>query len=429
MKPDEANGNEFEVVVLGGGPAGATAGALLAKHGRRTLIVEKTTFPRFHIGESLMPETYWTFQRLGMLPKLRASSFVKKFSVQFVNASGRESAPFYFDDMNPHESSQTWQVVRSEFDRMMLENAAECGATVWQNTTVQDVLFDPSAGEPRATGVVVSRPDGTRRTVAARVVVDATGGNALLANKLGIRKPDPRLRKASVFAHFRGGWRAPGPRDQGATLVLHVKEQNGWFWHIPLPDDVVSVGVVGDVDYLIRGRGKPEQILSEEIDRCAFLKPRLERATRVSPVHVLSDFSYGATRCAGAGWVLIGDAFAFLDPIYSSGVFLALRSGELAADAVHDALTAGDLSGARLGRWGENFYVGVQNIRKLVYAFYTKDFSFGQFSRENPELQKPLVDLLIGDVFRPESGRIFGTMQRYCELPEPMRLDTSPVQR
>ncbi|MCC6358766.1 MAG: tryptophan 7-halogenase [Phycisphaerales bacterium] len=424
MTGNQAN---YDVVVIGGGPAGATCGALVAAAGHRTLIVERERFPRFHIGESLMPETYWTFKRLGLVPKLKESCFVKKYSVQFVNASGKESAPFYFDEMNPHESSQTWQVLRSDFDQMMIENAVEKGAQVWQETIVSEVLFDGvAAGRghrlPRAEGVVVRRRDGSTQRVGAKVVVDATGTSALISNRLGIRDADPMLRKAAVFAHYRGAAREPDPRDAGATLVLALENQDGWFWYIPLPDDIVSVGVVADVDYLIKGRGTPETILQEEIRRCPAIVPRLTNAARVSPVHVLKDYSYGATRCAGDGWVLIGDAFTFLDPIYSSGVFLALNSGERAADAIDAALKANDPSAERLGAWGENFYAGVQNIRKLVYAFYTKDFSFGQFNREHPEFKKNLVDLLVGDVFKPEAGEIFTVMGRKIPLPEPLRL-------
>jgi len=418
----------YDAIVIGGGPAGATCGALLAAHGHRTLIIERTKFPRFHIGESLMPETYWTFKRLGVLDQLKKSNFVKKYSVQFVNAGGKESAPFYFDDLNPHECSQTWQVLRSEFDQMMLANAAEKGAEVWHNTLVKDVLTDGaspggSGALPRAVGVMAERPDGARVEARAQVIVDATGTTALLANKFDLREPDPALRKAAVFAHYRGAWRDPSPRDVGATLVLHVAEQNGWFWYIPLADDIVSIGVVGDIDYLIKGRGKPEQIIAEEIQRCPFLVPRLTTAERVGPVHVLSDFSYTARRAAGDGWVLIGDAFTFLDPIYSSGVFLALKSGELAADAIHAALRAGDTSAARLSGWAEDFYGGVQRIRKLVYAFYTKGFSFGQFNRAHPQHHNNLVGLLIGDVFRAEAGNIFETMQHYCDLPAELRLE------
>src|SRR3954469_15951918 len=253
----------FDVVVIGGGPGGATVATLVADAGHRVLVVERGQFPRFHIGESLMPETYWTFKRLGMLPRLKESDFVKKYSVQFVNANGKESQPFYFDEMNPHECSQTWQVVRSEFDRMMLDNAAEHGATVRQETNVTDVLLEPATGGngngsghgdlPRATGVIVQRKGEAPRRIAAKVVVDATGTSALISKKLGIRKPDPKLRKCSIFAHYKGARRDEG-KNEGATLVLALANQEGWFWYIPLPDDVVSVGVVGEVDYLVNGQ-------------------------------------------------------------------------------------------------------------------------------------------------------------------------------
>jgi flavin-dependent dehydrogenase len=419
----------YDVIVIGGGPAGATVGTLVAQKGWRTLILERTRFPRFHIGESLMPDTYWAFRRLGMLDKLRNSDFVRKYSVQFVNASGRESAPFYFDEVNPHESSQTWQVLRSQFDQMMLDNAAEHGAEVRQETNVTDVLFEPSPEPgrlPRATGVVAAGPDGAAQTLTARVVVDATGTNALLGRKLKVRKPDPQLRKAAIFAHFKGAARDRG-RNGGATLVLSVAEQNGWFWYIPLADDVTSIGVVGDIDYLVTGRGAPEQVLDEEIARCPALQARMTNAERISAVHVLSDFSYNSKVCAGDGWVLVGDAFAFLDPIYSSGVHLALKSGELAADTIDAALRSGDLSAERLGAWGPDFYAGLQSMRKLVYTYYTKGFSFGRFVRENPDWRLPLVDLLVGDVFKPGAGDIFEVLGRYCPLPEALTLEQAPV--
>lgn len=414
----------YDVVVIGGGPGGATVAALVAEAGRKVLLVERGRFPRFHIGESLMPETYWTFKRLGMLPKMKASPFVRKYSVQFTNASGKDSAPFYFDEMNPHECSQTWQVVRSRFDQMMLENAAEHGAEVWQDANVQDVIFEPAENDalPRATGVIVNRKGEPSVRVNAKVVVDATGTSALLSKKLGIREPDPKLRKASLFAHYKGARRDPG-KNEGATLVLSTVSQDGWFWYIPLPDDVVSIGVVGDVDRLITSRQSPEQTLDEEIKNCRGLDGRMTNAQRVSPVHVLSDFSWRANRCAGEGWVLVGDAFGFLDPIYSSGVFLALKSGEMAADAIIEGLARGDLSGAQLGRWGQNLAEGMQAMRKLVYAFYTPGFSFGQFMRKHPDLKRNLVELLIGDVFRPEVNRIFDTMQQEIPLPAAVPLE------
>jgi len=415
----------YDCVVIGGGPGGATAATVLAEAGKKVLLLERGNFPRFHIGESLMPESYWSFRRLGMLPRLKNSPFVKKYSVQFVNASGKESQPFYFDEMNPHECSQTWQVVRSEFDKMMLENAAEHGAEVWQDANVSEVIFEPAANDslPRATGVVVTRAGKPAQRIGATVVVDASGTSSLIARKLGLRQPDPKLRKASIFAHYQGGRRDQG-KNEGATLVLSTNDQDGWFWYIPLPDDIVSVGVVGDIDRLISSRESPENTLEEEILRCPGLDDRMVGAKRVSKVHVLNDFSYRATRCAGENWVLIGDAFGFLDPIYSSGVFLALKSGEMAADAIIEGMAKNDLSPAQLGKWGQTLCDGMHAIRKLVYAFYTKGFSFGKFMRMHPEFKKNLVDLLIGDVFRPEVNQIFDTMEKMVPLPEAIPLET-----
>src|SRR4051812_28822096 len=400
----------YDLVVIGGGPAGATCGALCAQKGRKTLVLERSKFPRFHIGESLMPESYWTFERLGMLPKLKAAPFVKKYSVQFVSSSGKESQPFYFDEMNPHECSMTWQVVRSQFDKMMLDNAREHGAEVWENANVTEVHLEPAENDslPRATGVTVSVGQSQISKLSARVIIDATGTSAMLSRKLNLKRSDPNLKKASLFSHYKGAYRDPNPRDVGATLVLSTRNQDGWFWYIPLPDDIVSVGVVGDIDRLITHRNtKPEQTLEEEIQSTPSMAPRMANATRCSPVYVLSDFSYSSSRCAGEGWILVGDAFGFLDPMYSSGVFLALKSAEMAADCVVEAFEKSDFSAAQLGKWGEPVADGMQAIRKLVYAFYTKGFSFGRFTREHPHTKKNLVDLLIGNVFRPGINDIF----------------------
>ncbi len=422
--------SEYDVIVIGGGPAGSTVGNLVAAGGRRVLVLERSRFPRFQIGESLMPETYWIFERLGVLDKLRNSHFVKKYSVQFVTPGGRESQPFYFDEANPHPCSQTWQVLRSEFDDMLLGAAAERGAEVWQEANVTDVLLEKSDTDdlPRATGVTVRRRHADSSTsvheLRARVVVDATGMGAILSRKLGIRKPDPNLRKAAYYAHYKGTRRDPG-KNAGATLVLATAQGDGWFWYIPLPNDIASIGVVGDIERLVTANkgNTPEQILEAEIANCRGLDDRMPGATRVSPVHVCSDFSYRATRCAGDGWVLTGDAFGFLDPMYSSGVFLALKSGEMAADAILEALDRNDTSAAALGQWGDELSGGMQSIRKLVYAFYTRGFSFGQFVRGNPHLKKNLTDLLIGNVFYDSVDDLFDVMGKTIPLPEKMPLE------
>ena len=421
--------DRYDVVVIGGGPAGSTVATLVADAGHKVLVIERAKFPRFHIGESLMPETYWTFERLGMLPKLQDSEFVKKYSVQFVSASGRESQPFYFDARDPRPCSQTWQVLRSQFDEMLLDNAAEHGAVVWQEANVTEILLEPSETDdlPRATGVVVQRKgESSLRRINAKVVVDATGTSAMLSRKLGIRKGDPMLRKAAVFAHYKGCARDPG-KNGGATLVLSTKQHDGWFWYIPLPDDVTSVGVVGDLSRLSDKLKAPEKTLEEEIANCPGLEPRMAGAQRVGEVHVISDYSYRSSRCAGDGWVLVGDAFGFLDPMYSSGVFLALKSGEMAADAINNALAGGKADALSLSRWGDALSDGMQTIRKLVYAFYTPGFSFGKFIRAHPDKVHDVTAVLVGDVFRPEVKELFKPLSTMVPIPESVPLDSPGV--
>ena len=262
--------------MIGGGPAGSTAATLIAQQGRRVVLFERERFPRYHIGESLIPETYWVLERLNMLAKLRASRFVKKYSVQFVNASGKQSAPFYFWDNRSHECSQTWQVVRSEFDKMLLDNAREHGVAVHEETRVLDVLFE---GE-RALGVRVRSASGQDQEMRARVVVDASGQQALLQNRLKLRVWDPVLNKGAIWTYWQGAYRDTG-RDEGATMVLQTANRTGWFWYIPLHDDIVSVGVVAPFDYLFKGRSGHEETYHSEVERCPAVKQRVAAATRV----------------------------------------------------------------------------------------------------------------------------------------------------
>ena len=394
-----------DVVVIGGGPAGSTCSTLLAQHGCRVELFERERFPRFHIGESLIPETYWVLKRLNMLPKMQASHFVKKYSVQFVNASGKLSAPFYFWDNKPHECSQTWQVARSEFDQMMLDNAREHGVTVHEGVRVLDVMFE----NQRAVGVTVRDEDGTRREVRAKVVVDASGQAGLIQNRLRLRVWDPVLNKGAIWTYWEGAYRDTG-RDEGATMVLQTANRKGWFWYIPQHDNIVSVGVVAPFDYLFKNRGPYEQTYEEEVERCAAVKQRVSSGRRVTGYFATKDYSYRATRVAGDGWVMIGDAWGFLDPLYSSGVLLALKSGEFAADAIVEGLKAGDTSGHQLGKWGPVFNEGVDRMRRLVCEYYD-GFSFGAFVRNYPELRGTVTDLLIGDLFTDRVDQVWQPME------------------
>ncbi len=399
-------GSGPDVIVIGGGPAGSTASTLIAKEGFKVELFEREHFPRFHIGESLIPHTYQTLERLDMLPKMKASRFVKKYSVQFINQQGRLSEPFYFLDHKPHESSQTWQVVRSEFDHMMLENAREHGVSVHEGMRVLEVLFEGD----RCTGVRVQDEKGNERTVLAKVVVDASGQGSMIASRLKLREWDPVLRKAALWTYWEGAFRDAG-RDEGATIVIQTQGKKGWFWYIPLYDDVVSVGIVAAYDYLFKDRGNldNEAIYFEEVAHCPGVEPRLAKARRVAPFRAAKEYSYRSRRAAGDGWVLVGDAFGFLDPLYSSGVLLALTSGRMAADAVMDGLRTGDTSGTKLGVWEPEFVRGMDRMRRLVCEFYD-GFSFGKFIRRHPHLKGYVTDLLIGDLFKDEVDQVWPPM-------------------
>ena len=410
----------YDVIVVGGGPAGSTAATLVAQRGKSVLLLDRERFPRYRVGESLMPATYWTLERLNVLDRMKASAFPKKYSVQFVSGDGRTASPFYFHEFDEHESSQTWQVDRLEFDTMLLENSIEHGVEVRQEANVRDVVTDDG---DRVIGVSVEFQGGERRTIRAKVVVDASGQSGMLARKFGLKEIDPKLRHLSYYCRYRGV-ELPSGQDAGATVIYWTENEDTWFWLIPLPDGLVSIGVVGPTGALQAGEARdPQAVFDAQLAICPKLAERLEGCERVNEVDVIRDFSYVARKIAGDGWVLAGDAYGFLDPMYSTGVFLALKSGELAADAICEGLERGDVSEAQLGKHGEAYLAGMEAFRRLVYAYYDKGFHFAKFLRSHPECREPLVDLLVGNVFRRPIEGLFEAMSTMCDLPEPRRIE------
>lgn len=403
--------SQYDVIVIGAGPAGAAAAAFVAMQNRSVLLLERETVPRFHVGESLLPCCYDHLDRMGVLEQMKQSAFPKKYSVQFVTEKGKITAPFYFDQYKPGEASQTWQVERSVFDKMLVDRAVELGTTLRVGAHVMDVLLD---GE-KASGVKVrlSNADGSSeiKEIASKVVIDASGQSTVIANRLGVKMKDDRLQKATIWTYYKDVYRDSGPRDEGATLIMQTEGKKSWFWFIPIDEEITSIGCTGSLNYMFRsGRGSAEDVFADELTRCPEMTRRLENAELVSKFHSTKDFSYRTGKTVGEGWVTIGDAFGFIDPVYSSGVLLALASGEFAAEAIAEAFEKNDFSEQILGQWQPSYEKGLDNFKRLVYAFYAPDFSFGQFFRKHPMYREHMTDILMGDVFRPEVAEIFDAM-------------------
>ena len=406
--------HDYDAILIGGGPAGSCAAAILAEYGHRVLILEREKFPRYHIGESLIPFTFGPLERIGMIPKMKASHFTKKYSVTFVQPDGKRSQPFYFFNRYDRETvAQTWQVLRSEFDQMMLDNAREKGAEVREQTTVNRLLMESDV----AVGVeATDRQTGRTYEVRAPITLDCTGKEAFTANKRGWRMNDPYLNKIAVWTYYKGSKRE-ADIDEGATTVAYVPDK-GWFWHIPQHDDMVSVGVVAESKYLTRdGVKEPREIFHREVDQNQWIKSHLAEGASTGEYFVTSEYSRHSRYCAAPGLLLAGDAFAFLDPVFSSGVMLALKSGELAGEAIHGGLVSGDLSPAHFAPYGRALREGVENMRKLVYAFYDPQFSFKDVIKAHPEAGGLITDCLSGDVNK-DYTQLWAWIREFVPLPD-----------
>jgi len=404
----------YDAIVIGGGPAGSTAGALLAEKGREVVILEKSKFPRYHVGESLMPYCYFTFERLGLVDELNKRAYTQKHSVQFVTSDGKISAPFYFFQHLDHPAAATWQVKRSEFDELMLDNARAKGAEVREETQVVDFLYE----DGRVVGVVAENAAGERYEMNAHITIDASGRDGIFQSKKKWRRRDPKLNKVAIWTLYKGAKRDPG-LDEGATTVAYL-EDRGWFWNIPMRDDIVSSGVVAERDYLYKDTRDPKQIFEREIENNVWIKEHLSCGEQFGEYWVTGEYSYRSEHCADDGIVLVGDAFAFLDPVFSSGVFLALKSGEMAADAIDAALESGDVSASQFRDYGERLCQAIETMRSLVYAFYDNDFSFGKLIKKHGDLQGTLTDCLIGDLVDKDYDPLMKAIGEITELPKPL---------
>ena len=412
----------YDVIIVGAGPAGSAAATILAEHGRRVLVLEREKFPRYHIGESLIPFTYHPLKRLGMIERLKESAFVKKYSVQFISPNGNASQPFYFFNRYDRETvAQTWQVLRSEFDQMLLDNAREKGAEVIEEISVKELIWE----EKRVVGARTVTKNGAEEKFLAPLTFDATGKEAFAATRNGWRERDPYLNKVAVWTYYTGAIRQEGI-DAGATGVAFVPEK-GWFWWIPLHDDRLSLGVVAEGKYLSRdGVRDPKSMLEREINNNQWIKDNLTPAKQYGDYFVTNEFTHHSRYCGTNGLVLLGDAYCFLDPVFSSGLMLALKSGVMAADAAHAGFQNGDLSAACFTEYAAQLREGIENMRKLCYAFYNENFSFRDLVMKYPDIAGSVTDCLSGDVNK-DFSQMFEAISEFCDIPESLPLG-SPLE-
>jgi len=414
----------YDAVVIGGGPGGSTVATVLSRAGRKVLVLERERFPRFHVGESLLPFSLPIFERIGVAEKIRAAGFQEKFGAFFWNESNGTTRPVVFAEARDTNHPKAYQVKRAEFDELLLRHAQSCGAEVREGVSVDEVLMEGT----RAVGVRVhaegvapqngartevapqngARTEVAPETIHARVVVDASGQGAVLSRQLGLRSFDPKLKRAAIFAHYAGIVWPEGNRPGDILLPI---DKGVWYWIIPFSDGTCSVGGVFDPVEVRFAGSSVEARYEEMLARSPRMTEFLRGARRTSGVHGVSDYSAVSTRMGGDGWVLVGDAATFLDPVFSTGVFLAMSTGERAGAAIERAL-------ARRGRVDERDFRAYERqsrrmyarFRKFVYNFYDPVF-FDAFCTPTPPetIRAAVTTTLAGGVERVSPGLWFWT--------------------
>ncbi len=386
---------DFDVLVIGGGPAGATISALLTKRGRRVVLIEKDQHPRFHVGESLLPMNLPLFEELGVADEV-ADIGMHKSGIDFYAREKGETlhTTIYFDEAMDNSYPHAYQVRRSEFDRLLLDNAQRCGVDVRQLTRVTSLdRLEADGCQAR-----IQDAEGKESTVSARFLIDASGRDAFLSRRLKLMRRNPDHNAAAMFGHFRNVPRLEG-RDEG-NIGLHWFE-HGWFWVIPLKDGVTSVGVVCWPEYLkTRGDMPLDDFLLQTIASSPTLSPLMEAAEQVAEIQGTGNYSYWSDRLYGDGYLLAGDAFAFVDPVFSSGVFLAMKSAESGAEAVDAILEGTQDANALLARHERYLLRGIRTVSWFIYRFNSPTLRhLFMHPSDKFRIKAGIISILAGDIY------------------------------
>ena len=392
-QPDTSPGSgAFDVIVVGGGPAGSTIAALLARQGRSVLLLEKASHPRFHIGESLLPANVPLFRELGVYDQIAAIG-MPKWGVEFSSPDHAHASLLEFADAWDKSMPMAWQVRRSEFDQILFRHAGACGAHTIENCRVNRVEVDHDGATVHA-----SLDDGAARSWRARFLVDATGRDTLMAHQYGWKRKHEKHNSAALFGHFTGARRLEGKLEGNISILWF---RHGWFWFIPLADGSTSVGAVCWPHYL-KSRDKPlKEFFADTIAMSPALAERLKGATLVDDkVYATGNYSYRATRSSGERFLMVGDAYAFVDPVFSSGVYLAMASAFTGAEVVAATLDRPREAAAARRRFDRQMVKGPREFSWFIHRMTNPAIRELFMHPANPlRMQEAVLSLLAGDIF------------------------------
>lgn len=404
-----------DVVIIGGGPAGSVLGSYLSMAGVSNIILEKAVFPRPHVGESMVSSTIRVFDEIGFLPTMEAEGFTRKYGAAWHATKGTGEFAIRFAEFPQEGVNQdyTYHVERGRFDQVLLEHAQKLGSEILQPAAVRKVLFDD---DDYATGVRIS-VDGEISDIDAKLVIDCSGRNTILGNQLGLRVKDPIFNQFAVSGWFENVHRSEDPETEEYIHIYFLPEERAWAWQIPISDTVTSIGVAAEREVFKRSRQRTDEYFSEMIAKSPGLVRAMENAVSINELNAEADYSYAMSKFVGNGWMLVGDAARFVDPIFSSGISIAAEAAKYASHEIIKGLETGDVSAEALQPYEDRIKMGVAIWYEFILLYYKLMHLFTYFI-EHKEHRLQILQLLQGEVYDRESAPVLDTMREVIKTVE-----------